>query len=231
MEFELKPLLSWYLLFTFSFFWWLLLGPDSGKGQCFSENSVDTGFKSPQQKEIVPTNGSSPSKVTFVSTVKRKTPKKISDKNLSTGISCELDHTKCYDWKLDTSDSNSSPLDTDREDDIKRCDFEVSKPCLSQMQVNPRKDIRRALFSKMSDEKVQKFGGLRSGSRVVPFYDDPGSDFTVNNISEACEGPQDVEDLSLIREKLIQIENQQSNLLNIIQVHYIGLVYACFYKK
>lgn len=202
-----------------------LIGSDNGKGQCLPKSSVDTGFKSSQPKKTVPTNGSPPSKVSFLSTIKRESPLKRNDKNLDMGISCELDHAKCLDMELKTPDSNSCPLNMDGEYDIKRCDFEDSKPCLSQNHENPRIEIRRALFSKKSDEKVQKIGALRSGSRVVPFCDDsPDSEVTVNSVNEACENPEEVEDLSLIREQLIQIENQQSSLLNLLQVLYNGLM-------
>ena len=112
------------------------------------------------------------------------------------------------------------------EDHNKRCNIEVSKPKETQNSGNLRADVKRVLFSKNSDEKLQKFGGLRSGFRVVPFGDDGNldSDGTVIKVSEVCESPQDVEDFSLIREQLIQIENQQSNLLDLLQVYYCALI-------
>lgn len=101
----------------------------------------------------------------------------------------------------------------DREDDIKRYDLEVSKPCLRQNCENSKTEMR-----KKSDIEVHKFGGdLRASSRVVPICDDeyiPDLEVTLdNNVNEACENPQEVENLSLIREQLSQIELQQSNLL------------------
>lgn len=135
----------------------------------------------------------------------------------------QQDDKKFSDEKLVTPVSKSPPSNMSREDDIKRCDFEVSKPAPNQNGVNSRAEIKRVLFSKMSDEKVRKVSGSRS--RVVPCFDDNiDSDVTVNNINEACESPQDVEDFSLIREQLIQIENQQSNLLDLLQVYYCALI-------
>lgn len=199
-----------------------LVGPDNGKGQCYTNSSVDVGCKSSQPKKTVPANRSPPSAVSSVlSTMKRRSSLKNKDKNLSMGIPRELDHETFADLKLETPESKSSALSQDREDNIKRCDFEVSKPSQNQDQGNSRAEIKRVVFSKMSDERVYKFGSLKSGSRVVPLYDDnPDSDFMVNNVNEVCENPQDVEDFSLIREQLIQIENQQSNLLDLLQVHY-----------
>src|SRR5262249_26096982 len=67
------------------------------------------------------------------------------------------------------------------------------------------------------------FGGLKSGSRVVPFLEDEdcyNKDVEVSNpIDDFSENHKDDEDLSLIREQLLQIENQQSNLLDLLQVN------------
>ncbi|KAI9073608.1 hypothetical protein K1719_044420 [Acacia pycnantha] len=70
----------------------------------------------------------------------------------------------------------------------------------------------------MSDEKLYKFGVPKSGSLVVPIYNDdnPDLDVKLNCANEVCDNPQDVEDFSMIREQLIQIENQQSNLLDLL---------------
>ncbi|XP_028767614.1 TORTIFOLIA1-like protein 4 [Neltuma alba] len=198
-------------------------GPDYGKEQRSVKSSVDSSLKSAQPRKIISTNKPLPCEVSFVSTAKRKSFRKSKDKKLNSVISRELDH-ELFDRKFETPDSNSFPLNMKREDDIKRCGLEVSKPCLSQNCENPRTEARRALFSKKSDEKVHKSGGLRSGFRVVPCCEDdiPHSQFMLdNNVNEACENPQDVETLSLIREQLNQIENQQSNLLNLVQ-RFIG---------
>lgn len=196
---------------------------DNGKEQCSAKCSVGSSMKSSQRKKTISTSRPPPSEVSFVPMVKRESFKKIKDRSSNSGISCEMDCEKLSDRKFETPDSNSFPLNMDREDDIKRCGLEVSKPCLSQNYENPRKEIRRALFSKKSDGKLHKSGGLRSGSRVVPFCDDdsPDTEFTLDNVNEACDNPQDVENLSLIREHLSQIENQQSNLLNLLQ-RFIG---------
>lgn len=60
-------------------------------------------------------------------------------------------------------------------------------------------EIRRALFS----ESYEK----RDHSVVVS-----------NETGDMCRNQSDCEDLSLIRKQLVQIENQQSNLLEILQV-------------
>ncbi|KAI3796013.1 hypothetical protein L1987_38674 [Smallanthus sonchifolius] len=59
----------------------------------------------------------------------------------------------------------------------------------------------------------------RFGSRVVPFIDECEFDRDINgNPTEYAYGNQkEVEDLSRIQKQLVQIENQQSNLLNLLQ--------------
>lgn len=204
-----------------------LVGPDNAKFQCDTRSSTDICVKSSQPKKTVPANRSPPSAVSVLCNIKRESPLKSNDKTSSMGIPRELDHEKCFDSKLETPDSKSSASSLVREDIIKSCDFEVSKPAQNLDVGKSRADIKRVVYSKMSNEKekLYKFGGLKSGSRVFPFYNDgnPDSDVTHNNGNEVCDNPQDVEDFSLIREQLIQIENQQSNLLDLLQVHHCGL--------
>lgn len=66
-------------------------------------------------------------------------------------------------------------------------------------------EIRRALFK----DHYEKQSLLHeTGCRVIPS----------NETGNICRNQRDCEDLSLIRKQLVQIENQQSNLLNILQV-------------
>ncbi|KAI4328326.1 hypothetical protein L6164_020687 [Bauhinia variegata] len=196
---------------------------DDGKDQCVTKSGNGVGVKSSLPKKTVPMNISLPPTVSCLATVKRESPLKSIGKNSSIGISREMDHEKRSAQKLETTESREPSLNMASEDDIKRCDFEASKPMQNPNSGNSRADVKRALFSKSSDEKVRKVGSLRSRSRVVPFHDDdyPDSDTTFNNVNEVCENPQDAEDLSLIQEQLIQIENQQSSLLDLLQ-RFIG---------
>ncbi|MED6136697.1 hypothetical protein PIB30_058171 [Stylosanthes scabra] len=194
--------------------------PDDSKGQC-----VNFGSKFSQPKKMVPANRSPPSTHSSVSSMKREKPLKSNNKESRIRVLHQQDDNKLSDEKLVTPVSKSPNSNMSKEADIKRCNFEVSKPPPSQNGVNSRAEIKRALFSKTSDsdEKVRKSSG--SKARVVPCYGDENiefeSDVTLNNVNEVCESPQDAEDLSLIREQLIQIENQQSNLLDLLQ-RFIG---------
>ncbi|KAK6924905.1 HEAT repeat, partial [Dillenia turbinata] len=73
--------------------------------------------------------------------------------------------------------------------------------------------------NKNLDEKMQKSGGFRSGSRVAPCSDDgPESTVVVSNYTEDIPwNHKECEELSLIRKQLLQIESQQSSLLDLLQ--------------
>lgn len=82
--------------------------------------------------------------------------------------------------------------------------------------------IKRTISEKSrGDKKEHGFGGgLRSGSRVAPCSDDgdDSCDPVVKNCKDdGNESRKDSEELSLIREQLAMIENQQSSLLDLLQ--------------
>jgi len=210
------------LFFMFAFFF---IGTDDGNGRCGTRSSPVVGSKFSQPKKMVPSNRSPPSTGSILSCAKRVSPLNNNDKNSRIGMLHQQDHKKLSDEKLESPVSKSSLSNMTKEDDIKRCDFEVSKPAPNQNATNLRADVKRVFGNKMSDEKIRKFSG--SKARVVPCYDDDDleTDVTVNNVNEICESPQDVEDLSLIRDQLVQIENQQSNLLDLLQVYCIMIYF------
>ncbi|KAK8471978.1 hypothetical protein PHAVU_002G078100 [Phaseolus vulgaris] len=193
-------------------------GTDDDKGQSVTKSSPSVGSKSFKR---IPANRSPPSGVSFMSSVKGEIYSKSNEKNSRMRTLHQNDHEKSSVDKLESLLSRSSYSNMSREDAIKRCDLENSSPTTPyQNGVNSRAEIKRVLFSKMSDEKVKRFSG--SKSRVVPYYGD-GLDANVvdNGANDVCDNAQDVEDFSLIREQLIQIENQQSNLLDVLQ-RFIG---------
>ena len=80
-------------------------------------------------------------------------------------------------------------------------------------------EIKRALFSKNPDEKMQKFGGSKAGSRVVPYHEESQDSVPVSNVTkDLIRNDKESEELSLIRDQLHQIEKQQSSLLDLLQV-------------
>ncbi|XP_058777208.1 TORTIFOLIA1-like protein 4 [Vicia villosa] len=197
------------------------VGTEDGKGLYAAKSSPSVGSKLSQLNKMVPSKRSPPSTVSFKSSGKREIPIKGNDKYSRMGALRQQDHEKLSVENLQTPISKSSHSNMTKEEDIKRCDFESSKSPTYQNVTNSKADVKQVFLNKMSDEKVRKIGG--SNSRVVPCDDDDDLNtvVTVNNVNEVCESPQDVEDLSLIREQLLQIENQQSNLLDLLQ-RFIG---------
>ncbi|TYH84661.1 hypothetical protein ES332_D02G211600v1 [Gossypium tomentosum] len=169
---------------------------DNGSVGCFTsvtKSMNDVGFRTSQSKKVVPTSRSPPSDASAASTVKKETPLESNNSNSNTR---RLDRSKSSDWKIEAVQPKSLFSEASGDYNIKRS---VS-------------------FGKAHDEKVQKFGGLRSQSQVLPFHDEENLDVTDKNAAlYVDENPKDIEDLCLIREQLAQIEDQQSNLLNLLQ--------------
>jgi len=200
-------------------------GTDYGKGQPVTKSPPSVGSKS---SKTVPANRSPPpSGVSFMSSTKGENFLKSNEKNSRMATLHQRDDEKSSVEKLEGLFSSSAHSNMSKEDVVKRCDVEHSSPTPYQNGVNSRAEIKRVLFSKMSDEKVKRFSG--SKSRVVPCYDDPN--VVDNSANDVCDNPQDVEDFSLIREQLIQIENQQSNLLDTLQVYFCTLLCLSHYKS
>ncbi|XP_016647023.1 PREDICTED: uncharacterized protein LOC103321477 [Prunus mume] len=196
---------------------------DNGFGGCFppiSKSSDDSSFRTPQPKKTVPTtNRSPPSDGSLVTTAKKGNERKS-----ETSLFSKQDHKKPSDWKIEIAMPNSPSSKLVHKDGILRSDSGDPEAGKNEHIGNNMPETKRVLFSKIHDEKVHKFGGLKSGSRVVPFNEDENfdSDVVVSNAAEEVyESQKDAEDLNLIREQLIQIENQQSSLLNLLQ-RFIG---------
>ncbi|KAK2355680.1 TORTIFOLIA1 protein [Trifolium repens] len=79
-------------------------------------------------------------------------------------------------------------------------------------------EMNRALLNKNSDEKMEKHGGSKAGSRVVPYHEESQDSVPVSNVpKDLFKNDKEREELSLIRNQLQQIEKQQSSLLDLLQ--------------
>ncbi|XP_019055075.1 PREDICTED: microtubule-associated protein TORTIFOLIA1-like [Nelumbo nucifera] len=181
-----------------------------GRFPPYSINSVSLGFETPQlkKKTISKSTPLSPYKSPETK-VRKKSPLETNDTKHG-----KLECKKPSDWKIEIAVPHSQPFTVLCDDDVKQRDGKVLE------ENESRHGTKRALFNKNFDDKMYKFGGLRSGSRVVPFHDKEGSESTivVSNTTEDIYGNhKDNEDLCLIRKQLVQIENQQSSLLDLLQ--------------
>lgn len=82
-------------------------------------------------------------------------------------------------------------------------------------------EVKRALFGKNRDVKIGKFSVPRFQSRVVPLPDIDSMESSVNGpvVEEFNEILHGDSDLSVIRNQLVNIESQQSSLLDLLQVY------------
>ncbi|XVF84861.1 hypothetical protein PTKIN_Ptkin17bG0073400 [Pterospermum kingtungense] len=191
---------------------------DNGNVGCFpsvAKSVNDIGFRNTQSKKAVPTSRTPPSDDSMAPTAKKETPLKSNNRNGNTSVVGSLDPAKPSDWKVEIPERKS--LFSKAYDNVKKGGLVVLESREIGDSGNSRREAKCILFGKVSDEKVQKFGSLRSGSRVVPFHDDNLDVDDRNGAVEVNEDPKDIEDLSLIREQLAQIEDQQSNLLSLLQ--------------
>ncbi|KAF2325392.1 hypothetical protein GH714_027388 [Hevea brasiliensis] len=185
-----------------------------------SDNSHEVGIKSPQPKKTVPANRSPPSDASSVTTARKQYSVKTNNDNSKTAMCRKMDHRKSSTWKIEIA----LPQGTGCGDDIKRCNSGVFESGGDPNKEKCTPDTKLVLCSSVREDKQHKFGGLKSGSRVVPFNDDDNfynKDVEANNPNEEFFENKDIEDLSLIRDQLVQIENQQSNLLDLLQ-RFIG---------
>lgn len=205
-------------------FFRFLLGSDNDNGGCLPPTSTcppEQILRTPL-KRTVPSSRSSPSDVSRVTNNKKISPKN-SDKYSSTPIS-KLERQKSSNWSVEIAVSNSPSSKFASENNA---GGGGSENLGFQENGNSLFTAKRVLYNNVRDEKVNKSNNLRSGSRVVPFeehdniqeHESRDSDVTVGSSSEETFGShKDFEDISLIRDQLRQIENQQSSLLNLLQV-------------
>lgn len=204
---------------------WVFAMQSDAIGESFpsaSDDSHKVGFKSPQPKKTVHANRSPQFDSSSVTTARKQNSVKSQNDNPKTAMSHKMDHRKTSACKTEIA----LPKDAGCGDDIKRGNSGVfqSEEDANNEKCRPDSETKHVLCSSIREDKRHKFGGLRSGSRVVPFDDDDNfynKNFEADNPDkEYFKNNEDIEDLSLICDQLRQIENQQSNLFVILQVHY-----------
>ncbi|KAG8379063.1 hypothetical protein BUALT_Bualt07G0049300 [Buddleja alternifolia] len=161
---------------------------------------------------------SSPSKTPFAngtpsSTARKRSSFGVNENKTSPAMFRKLDRKKPSNSKVEivpptcssgTMVSEGSPLDGD----------EIVLETGEEIKQFAKPEIRRTLFN-----EKQKPDMLKSGSREGPCGE--ASVVVSNETGDIYRNQRDCEDLSLIRKQLVQIENQQSNLLDVLQ-RFIG---------
>lgn len=167
-------------------------------------------------------NGSPARDGSSSATVLKRSPLDCSIKKTGPAMFRKLDHKKRpANWKVDIA----APSVTVVSGDSKDRDEKIFDKDEEEINRFTKLETRRTLFGEDSDEKMNKFDGARAGSRVVLYHDEvSGSTAVASNVTEDLyRNQKDSEDLSLIRKQLLQIENQQSSLLDLLQVIFLSL--------
>ncbi|KAF2311392.1 hypothetical protein GH714_022236 [Hevea brasiliensis] len=135
---------------------------------------------------------------------------KSAEKKTGPSLFRKVDCKRPLDWKVEVAIPNGTSSGFGDNDNAP--ERKLTKP-----------ETKRTPLGKNSDQKTLKFGCLKSGSRVVPCHEEsPVSTVVASNVIENHHNNhKECEDLSLIRNQLVQIERQQSSLLDLLQ-RFIG---------
>ncbi|KAL1218969.1 TORTIFOLIA1-like protein 4 [Cardamine amara subsp. amara] len=185
---------------------------DDGNIGCFTSvtrnSTIDVGFNSARPKKVTPIMKRSPSTPVNRSYVATRQKENLPKRNQGNVTMLPVAASS-----VDNKGPQFTPVKQSLED---RSSSESEETANSG---GP--DVIKHTISEKSreDNKVSGFGGLRSGSRVAPCSDDDDSFDSVakNGKDDVDESNKDSKELSLIREQLALIENQQSSLLDLLQ--------------
>ncbi|KAI3930394.1 hypothetical protein MKW92_045791 [Papaver armeniacum] len=193
-----------------------------GRFSLGSKSSLNRSFESPEAKrKSMPGPGSraSPPDTSSMTTARQRSPLKGSSLKSSPPMFRKLDRKKPTNWKVEISVPHNPPSNEIYEDDLKGNHGEVSGYGGNGNDRFQKQDVRRAIFNRNGDDNVHQLGAVRSGSRVVPLVhqESIGSTGLAGNPTGQLQDIIKNEEMSLIRNQLIQIEKQQSSLLDLLQ--------------
>lgn len=171
------------------------------------------------RKKSILASRSTPPDSSYATTARKRTPLKGIDKKASPSM---FQKKKPLNWKVEIAVPNAASQEKVLEDDYDERDENDPKRRINEKAKLSKPETKRALFHKNSEDKGHKFGGFRSGSRVAPYQEESkNSTVVVSNVSEDIHKNHiECEDLSSIRHQLVQIEKQQSSLLDLLQVSF-----------
>ncbi|KNA12036.1 hypothetical protein SOVF_129490 [Spinacia oleracea] len=163
-----------------------------------SNNTPQTG------RSCFPAKKSSPSDSALKTTARNRGAPDVTIKRSSPQVFRKLDSKKLSAVNGDANDLHGSSVTPDYGENSVEYDEGVQRRADVR---SSKQETKRGLFSK------------NTGSRVMPCSeDDYEATGTVSNTSaDVCKHHKEFEDLSLIRKQLVQIENQQSSLMDILQ--------------
>ncbi|CDP14919.1 unnamed protein product [Coffea canephora] len=151
------------------------------------------------RKNLLLCNGSS------FTTARKRIPVNENEKKTGPAMFRKLDRKKPYELIVECGATRNAPGKAMSDDDPTNRD-ESSGEKVGERNRLAKPDVKRTLFNK-------------SASRVVPCHEEisEGTVVVSNETGITLRNQKDYEDLSLIRKQLVQIEKQQSNLLDLLQ--------------
>ncbi|KAJ1421779.1 Armadillo-type fold [Sesbania bispinosa] len=137
------------------------------------------------------------------------------NQRMSSGVLRKLNHD---DWDVRIAVSNAPFKPMADQGELQQKGETVLERSRKDKSRFLKLEMKRPLFDKNPDDKMHKFGGSKAGSRVVPYSEERQDSNPVCNVTKDLHlNDKESEELSLIRNQLLQIEKQQSSLLDLLQ--------------
>lgn len=181
-------------------------------------SSLDARNKSLQsEKSVLPR--SPPSSKSLQRRTEKPSPSKKSVGKSSVTVQSKSNGNS--HWKLEVVVPCSKTLKAVHDDRREEGNCDLAKQVENEEKVESRLESKCTLLNGSPKiDEVKKHGGSKVGSRVFAVYEDANSQQKfAENISSVgeCEN-NEIEGLSIVQQQLLHIENQQSNLLELLQV-------------
>ncbi|XP_019153310.1 PREDICTED: microtubule-associated protein TORTIFOLIA1-like [Ipomoea nil] len=162
----------------------------------YPPGSMSSGARNQRGRRYTTPSKSSVHDSSPATTARRRSLTEGTQKKAASAIFRKLDCKKSSEFKIEVSALQGS-VPVASKDDLKYKDQKATKP-----------ETRRALF-----------GQKAAGSRVVPYHEEKSEHTVVmsNETGDLYRNQKESEELSQIRKQLVQIETQQSNLIDTLQ--------------
>lgn len=199
---------------------------DCGSGACSptpSKSSSDTATETPQPKKAIRSTKSLASSSSSSITSQKNSSIRFRRTKSNVTSSCKLDLRKSLDAKAKHTVSQASTLEAaceeQKSENLRVQDSVDTVSCSSSSS-----EVKSTVFNRPPDQKFHRYRNSLFGSRVTPLFEDYNDDMDIadGNINEdALLSHKEYENFCSVRKQLVQIENQQSSLLDLLQ-GYIG---------
>ncbi|CAN4124324.1 unnamed protein product [Withania somnifera] len=194
---------------------------DCGSGACSptpSKSSSDAATETPQPKKAIRSTKSLASSCSSSITSQKSSSIRFRRTKSNVTSSCKLDLRKSLDAKAKHIVSQASTLEAACEE-LKRENHRVQDSVDTVSCSSSSSEVKSIVFNRPADQKFHRYGNSLSGSRVTPLFEDCNDDMDIpdGNINEDAQLSQEFENFCSVRKQLVQIENQQSSLLDLLQ--------------